>query len=39
MVGYNAAKMTDATFDKRTDRISKTLGDKYGKCTRYTRTN
>ena len=30
MAGYNAAKMTDATFDKRTDRISKTLGDKYG---------
>ena len=30
MAGYNAAKMTDATFDKRTDRISETLGDKYG---------
>ena len=30
MAGYNAAKMTDATFDKRTDRIGKTLGEKYG---------
>ena len=29
MAGYNAAKMTGATFDKRTDRISKTLRDKY----------
>jgi hypothetical protein len=28
MAGYNANKMTDATFDKRIDRISKTLGDK-----------
>ena len=28
MAGYNAAQMTDATFDKRIDRISKTLGDK-----------
>ena len=30
MAGYNAAKITDATFDKRQDRISKTLKDKYG---------
>ena len=28
MAGYNANQMTDKTFDKRTDRISKTLGDK-----------
>ena len=28
MAGYNAAQMTEATFDKRLDRISKTLGDK-----------
>ena len=28
MAGYNANKMTEGTFDKRTDRISKTLGDK-----------
>jgi hypothetical protein len=30
MAGYNAAKMTDATFDKRTGKISETLGNKYG---------
>jgi len=30
MAGYNAAKITDATFDKRQNRISKTLQDKYG---------
>ena len=30
MAGYNAAMMNEGTFDKRTDRISKTLGDKYG---------
>ena len=30
MAGYNAAKITDATFDKRQDRIAKTLQDKYG---------
>ena len=30
MAGYNLNKITDKTFDKRTDRISKTLGDKYG---------
>ena len=30
MAGYNAAKITDETFDKRQDRISKTLQDKYG---------
>ena len=29
MAGYNAAKMTDATFDKRTGNIAKTLADKY----------
>jgi hypothetical protein len=28
MAGYNAAMMNEGTFDKRTDRISKTLGDK-----------
>ena len=30
MSGYNASQMTDKTFDKRTDRISGTLGSKYG---------
>ena len=30
MAGYNAAMMNEGTFDKRTDRISKTLGSKYG---------
>jgi len=30
MAGYNAAQMTGKTFDKRTDRIGKTLSDKYG---------
>ena len=30
MAGYNAAKITDETFDKRQDRISKTLQNKYG---------
>jgi uncharacterized membrane protein YgcG len=30
MAGYNLSQMTDKTFDKRTDRIGKTLGDKYG---------
>ena len=30
MSGYNANQMTDKTFDKRTDRIAKTLKDKYG---------
>jgi len=29
MAGYNANQMTDKTFDKRTDRISQTLRDKY----------
>jgi hypothetical protein len=29
MAGYNAAKMTDATFDKRTGNIAETLADKY----------
>ena len=28
MAGYNAAMMNEGTFDKRLDRISKTLGDK-----------
>ena len=28
MAGYNLNKITDKTFDKRIDRISKTLGDK-----------
>ena len=28
MAGYNAAQMNEGTFDKRLDRISKTLGDK-----------
>ena len=28
MAGYNLNKITDATFDKRIDQISKTLGDK-----------
>jgi len=30
MAGYNANQMTDKTFDKRTDKISGTLGSKYG---------
>ena len=30
MAGYNAAKVTDKTFDKRRDTIEKTLGTKYG---------
>jgi len=30
MAGYNANLITDKTFDKRQDRISKTLKDKYG---------
>ena len=30
MAGYNAAKITDETFDKRQSRIEKTLKDKYG---------
>jgi len=30
MAGYNAAKVTDKTFDKRRDTIEKTLGRKYG---------
>ena len=30
MAGYNANKMTDKTFDKRTDTIANTLQDKYG---------
>jgi hypothetical protein len=30
MAGYNAAKVTDKTFDKRTDTIENTLGTKYG---------
>mgnify|MGYP004451766351 FL=1 len=30
MAGYNLNKVTDATFDKRQDRIGKTLGEKYG---------
>jgi len=30
MAGYNAAQMSEKTFDKRTDRIGKTLADKYG---------
>jgi hypothetical protein len=30
MAGYNANKMTDKTFDKRTDTIAETLQDKYG---------
>ena len=29
MAGYNAAQMNEGTFDKRTDRISQTLRDKY----------
>jgi hypothetical protein len=29
MAGYNASRMTDKTFDKRTDTISQTLRDKY----------
>ena len=30
MAGYNAAQMTDKTFDKRTDTIANTLSNKYG---------
>jgi len=30
MAGYNASKMNEGTFDKRTDKISETLGSKYG---------
>jgi hypothetical protein len=30
MAGYNLSQMTDKTFDKRTDKISETLGSKYG---------
>ena len=30
MAGYSANQLTDATFDKRQDRIGQTLGDKYG---------
>ena len=30
MAGYNAAMMNEGTFDKRTDKISETLGNKYG---------
>ena len=30
MAGYNVAKMTDETFDKRTKNISETLQEKYG---------
>jgi hypothetical protein len=30
MAGYNAAKVTDKTFDKRRNTIEKTLGTKYG---------
>jgi hypothetical protein len=30
MAGYNLNKVTDATFDKRQDRIGQTLGEKYG---------
>jgi len=30
MAGYNANRMTGETFDKRTDTISETLGNKYG---------
>jgi hypothetical protein len=30
MAGYNVAKMTDKTFDKRTKNISETLKEKYG---------
>jgi len=30
MAGYNLSQMTDKTFDKRSDKISETLGDKYG---------
>ena len=30
MAGYNANKMTEETFDKRTETISETLGKKYG---------
>jgi hypothetical protein len=30
MAGYNLGNITQETIDKRTDRIGKTLGDKYG---------
>ena len=30
MAGYNLGRVTDATFDKRQDKIGQTLGDKYG---------
>jgi hypothetical protein len=30
MAGYNLSQMTDKTFDKRSDKISETLGEKYG---------
>jgi len=30
MAGYNLSKIDQGTIDKRTDRIGKTLGDKYG---------
>ena len=30
MAGYNVAKMTGETFDKRTGSIENTLRDKYG---------
>ena len=30
MAGYNAAKITDKTFDKRRQRVAKTLKEKYG---------
>jgi hypothetical protein len=30
MAGYNLGNITQGTIDKRTDRIGKTLGDKYG---------
>ena len=30
MAGYNLNQVTDKTFDKRTDRIEKTLSEKYG---------
>ena len=30
MAGYNLSQMTDKTFDKRTGKISETLGSKYG---------
>ena len=30
MAGYNAAKMTEGTFDKRTEKMRETLSNKYG---------